>query len=870
VESGVPNAGNLDNVETERATAIRPPRRGEDLIDSAQDQSIIDALNTWDRPATNKRVAEAIDLREEFVNRFPISAWPEMPVESYALGQGNNDVVSYWLEFKSKPVASMSGGSAHKHLIFKRAAEDVWEYPKEYASIEAAWGAVRGGFVEILDLASQGRFDDTDDVKVLTGAQAVRAKLLYLYFPEHLIPVTSKEAIDHFLQSLGETPLPSVVRANRQLLAALRAVPELAGLSTQELGFFIYHWNDPRTSMKVVKIAPGELAKYWDDCRQNSYICVGWEEVGDLSEFESKEAFREVFRQHFPYNGAEATVSRKANELWTLRELQPGDKVIANRGTSQVVAVGTVNDVGYKWRPERNEYQHTVGVDWDTSAARAIPPVKAWATTTVSKVSAALYREILGTAAPAITKTVEPDRIYLKLEEALERRGQAVLYGPPGTGKTYTARRAAVWLLEGGSSNERAAGLLSDEAALLEREKQLSSSRAPSRQVWFVVVNPSNWSWSTLFTNKTENFEFRRLQRNYPNVRAGDLVVGYESTPSKRIVALARITGEYDAQETPYLTLEPITPVKDGLTYEELQADPVLAESEPLRFNCQGTLFALSPVEADHLLTVLGERDPRVKSVAEPSVQRLTRITFHPSYAYEDFIEGFRPKQSAENQLTLVLVDGVFKRVCDAARAHPQTRYVVLIDEINRGNIPKIFGELITLIDKDKRGFTVQLPQSGVNFAVPPNVLIIATMNTADRSVQLLDIALRRRFTFLELLPESDQLEGITAGGLALDTFLDELNQQIRRRFGREKQIGHAMFFHGSSIVDTPESFASMFHYELLPLLQEYLYEDYTELRNLLGDVIDVGTQRIAADVEDDPDALCAKLAVKFDASASA
>ncbi len=154
------------------------------MIDSAQHQSIIDALNTWDRPATDKRVAEAIGLREEFVNRFPISAWPEMPVENYALGQGDNDVVSYWLEFKSKPVASMSGGSAHKHLIFKRAAEDVWQYPKEYASIEAAWGAVRGGFVEILDLASQGRFDDTDDVKVLTGAQAVRAKLLYLYFPD--------------------------------------------------------------------------------------------------------------------------------------------------------------------------------------------------------------------------------------------------------------------------------------------------------------------------------------------------------------------------------------------------------------------------------------------------------------------------------------------------------------------------------------------------------------------------------------------------------------------------------------------------------------------------------------------------------------
>jgi 5-methylcytosine-specific restriction protein B len=840
------------------------------LIDDAQHQSIVNALNTWDRQATLNRVAEATALREAFVARFPTSAWPTMPVEEYALGQGNNDAVSYWLEFKTKRVASMSGGSSHKHLIFKRSAQGVWQYPKEYTSAEEAWSAVRAGFVEVLSLASSGQFDETDDVKVLNGAQAARVKLLNLYHPEELIPVTSKASIDHFLHALGQTPLPTVARANRQLLMALREMPELAGLSAQELGYFVFHWNDPRTSMKVVKIAPGELAKYWDDCRNNSYICVGWDDVGDLAEFENKEAFREEFRQHFPYNGAESVVSRKANELWTLRELQPGDKVVANRGTSEVVAIGTVNDVGYRWMPERPEYRHTVGVDWDTTAARAIPPVKAWATTTVSKLSAALYKNISGASAPAMTKTFEPDRIYLMLEEALARRGQAVLYGPPGTGKTYTARRAAVWLLDGGSSNEVAAALLSDEAALAERERELSSSRSPSRNVWFVVANPSQWSWSNLFADGSVDYKFGRLQRNYPNVRAGDLVIGYESTPSKRVVALARITGEYDAEEAPYITLEPVTPINKGLTYDELQEDPLLADSEPLKFRCQGTLFALSPVEADHLLAVLGERDPGVASAAAPSVQRLTSVTFHPSYAYEDFIEGFRPKQSGEGGMALTLRDGVFKRVCDAARANQQSRYVVLIDEINRGNIPKIFGELITLIEKDKRGFTVQLPQSGVNFAVPPNLLIIGTMNTADRSVQLLDTALRRRFTFLELLPESDRLEGVTAGGLALDTFLDELNQRIRQRFGREKQIGHAMFFNGSDIVDTPESFASMFHYELLPLLQEYLYDDYTELRHLLGDVIDVDSQRLAADVLDDPDALCAKLAEQFGASASA
>jgi 5-methylcytosine-specific restriction protein B len=193
----------------------------------------------------------------------------------------------------------------------------------------------------------------------------------------------------------------------------------------------------------------------------------------------------------------------------------------------------------------------------------------------------------------------------------------------------------------------------------------------------------------------------------------------------------------------------------------------------------------------------------------------------------------------------------------------------VLIDEINRGNIPKIFGELITLIERNKRGLTVRLPQSGDEFAVPPNVLLIGTMNTADRSIQLLDTALRRRFSFLEMLPDSSVLTGATAGALALDLFLDNLNGRVRQQVGREKQVGQAMFFtSGGQIVDTAEGFAAMFRYELLPLLQEYLYEDYKELAGLLGPIIDVEAERLSA-IADDPEALCEELANQFNASAS-
>ncbi len=705
------------------------------MIDATTRQNISEALASWDRKTAAKRVADANALREEFVNLFPLDAWQTLPLTDYALGQENQNNVSRWVEFKTKSVASMSGGSALKHLIFRR-SDGVWRYPKEYSTPDEAWQSIRAGFVEMLNLAARGQFDETDDVPVLTGASAVRVKMLYLYFPDDLVAVTSKSPIDHFLRLLGHSDIaPTAVRANRQLLTALREIPELDDLSTQELGYFIYHWADPRTSARIVKIAPGPQAVYWDDCLANDYICVGWDDVGDLMQFEDKAAYVEAFREHYPYNGVQGQITRKSNELWTMRELQPGDQVIANRGISEVLAIGTVNDEGYKWRADRDEYKHAVGVDWDTSARRTIAPVGAWGTTTVSKVSGTLYRQLLGTAPPP--KTTEPERIYRDVESALLRRGQAVLYGPPGTGKTFTARRAAVWVLDGGSSNPKASEIFSDENTFAERENALSSIAA------------------------------------------------------------------------------------------------------------SGT-------------------------INDAPIPRLTRITFHPSYAYEDFIEGFRPRHSDNDTLDLVLTDGAFKRVCDAARLDPNNTYVVLIDEINRGNIPKIFGELITLIEKDKRGLTAHLPQSSTDFSVPPNVFILGTMNTADRSIHLLDTALRRRFTFLELLPNKDLLEGKTAGPLALDVFLDGLNERVRKEFGREKQIGHALFFSGGEIIETPGDFAAMFRFELLPLLQEYLYDDYQKLAQLLGKVIDVSTERIADDIVDDPDALCAELANAFGASASA
>ena len=145
---------------------------------------------------------------------------------------------------------------------------------------------------------------------------------------------------------------------------------------------------------------------------------------------------------------------------------------------------------------------------------------------------------------------------------------------------------------------------------------------------------------------------------------------------------------------------------------------------------------------------------------------------------------------------------------------------------------------------------------------VPPNLYLIGTMNTADRSIHVLDAALRRRFAFLELLPEPSVLEGSAIGSVPLDEILTGLNGLIRERVGREKQLGHSVLMDGDQPIASSTTFALAFKHELLPLLQEYVYGDYADLASILGDeIIDTDRQVPRPEVVDDPERLVAALA---------
>ena len=216
---------------------------------------------------------------------------------------------------------------------------------------------------------------------------------------------------------------------------------------------------------------------------------------------------------------------------------------------------------------------------------------------------------------------------------------------------------------------------------------------------------------------------------------------------------------------------------------------------------------------------------------------QIAMVTFHQNFVYEDFIEGIRPVLDDEGsgQIRYELRDGIFKQIAEAAKEKKDKRFVLIIDEINRGNIAKIFGELITLIEDSRRlgaddETKVTLPYSKDSFGVPNNLYLIGTMNTANRSIQLLDTALRRRFDFVEMMPKpeliSDNVEGVNCKRM-----LEEMNKRITTLLDREHQIGHTYLLG----VVTMKKLSHAFQNKIFPLLQEYFFDDWAKIRAVLG-----------------------------------
>lgn len=448
-----------------------------------------------------------------------------------------------------------------------------------------------------------------------------------------------------------------------------------------------------------------------------------------------------------------------------------------------------------------------------------------------------VYLKVIGGKVPTPEPTKSNDKEVEHLRVIAQKTRNIILYGPPGTGKTWAANQIANAFL------------------IQQHSEEQPKTTLPGRNYWWITANEKVWSWDTLFKRGREFFGVRRVAKNFAAAKQGDLVFCYNASPYREVIALARVEAGLheeieDGEKVAGITIIPIAKLEVPVPWQELQSNPVVQESEPVSNRAQGTLFALSSLEAAELTRLIqdtGNKIPQefsntenaahLLSIEQVRDQYITFITFHQSFAYEEFVEGLKPLEPEEDAAIIQyrVVPGVFKKICERAVRDLENNYLLIIDEINRANISKVFGELITLIEDDKRlgqpnELKVRLPYSQHEFGVPPNLILLGTMNTADRSIALLDIALRRRFAFVEMMPHPELLSENLVG-VNLRALLTRVNQRITTLLDRDHQLGH------SYLLELKDADALRFawYHRVVPLLQEYFYNDDARLREVLG-----------------------------------
>lgn len=409
---------------------------------------------------------------------------------------------------------------------------------------------------------------------------------------------------------------------------------------------------------------------------------------------------------------------------------------------------------------------------------------------------------------------------------------------------------------------------------------------------WWLNANPKIWSFSDIAVGETqaytlynENGNKRRIFQNFLDAKVGDVVIGYESNPVRQIVAIGRVSAEQDGEK---LFFEKVETLSSPIDYAVLKECPELENMEYFR-NPQGSLFKLTRSEYEFILDMIREENPIVTAsssdtytkddflnevymteeryetlvnvlrnkkniilqgapgvgktfaarrlawsmMGEKDDSRIEFVQFHQNYSYEDFMMGYKPVEDG-----FELKYGIFYRFCQKAANQPDKEFFFIIDEINRGNMSKIFGELLMLIEKDYRGTKMTLAYNGLPFSVPKNLYIIGMMNTADRSLAMIDYALRRRFSFFEIEPGFDSQGFISyQNGLNSETLdeliskVKELNRKIAadKSLGRGFCIGHS-YFCGRDVC-TDEWLHSVVDYDILPMLSEYWFDDENEFQ---------------------------------------
>ena len=437
-----------------------------------------------------------------------------------------------------------------------------------------------------------------------------------------------------------------------------------------------------------------------------------------------------------------------------------------------------------------------------------------------------------------------------------------------------------------------------DDAELSENTESVPAVNLPeaSQNYWWLVANPKIWSAQELavggivdYTLYSKSGKKRNVFQNFLDARKGDFVVFYESSPTLQIVGLAVVERESDGQTIVFKKTEGL---ESGIALSEIKAVDELRNMQFLK-NPQGSFYSLTADEYDYIEDLIREKNPVMPAKAvmkytrenflaevflsedrydnlrallldkqniilqgspgvgktfsakrlaysileEKDDSKVQLVQFHQNYTYEDFVIGYKPNEDGG----FYLRPGVFYNFCKRAQQHPDDKYFFIIDEINRGNLSKILGELMMLIEKDYRGETLVLPYNQEEFSVPKNLYIIGMMNTADRSLAMMDYALRRRFSFFEMKP-GFSTDGFNAyqRSLANEDFdklvsaIIDLNQVIENddSLGSGFCIGHSYLCNKDKTDVNSDWLKRVVKFDIAPMLREYWFDNDTKFNN--------------------------------------
>ena len=550
--------------------------------------------------------------------------------------------------------------------------------------------------------------------------------------------------------------------------------------------------------------AAGAKSCHWNEFYNQGIMAVGWNKLGNLKKYSSKEEIAKELQKDRSDNSYPMNDSKTNWEF--ANEMNIGDIVYVKKGLEPILLGRGVVASDYIYDDIRNKYKSIRKVNWTHNGIYNVDfnelDIKQWNQKTLTDISENKYKDFCKKIEKIFNNNAKEDK------NMNSQPLNQILYGPPGTGKTYSIQKYIQNLLrENPGLNTN-----SEEQKLNDIVKDLSwyttiaiSMYLNGKQNKYKVSDLMNQKIIKAFALTRENKNLRAALWAQMQIHTSEncKTVNYTNRQAPFIF-------EKNENSEWYLT-------EDGIKYvEENLADQIAQYKAPSNTRKIEDFYKF--------------------------------ITFHQSYSYEEFVEGIKPKIDVNDDSSTISYEynrGIFKEICQQANSDPDNKYLLIIDEINRGNISKIFGELITLIETNKRvcpnkernfentkvdkeQLLVTLPYTKSKFGVPSNLYILGTMNTSDRSIASIDIALRRRFKFVEMMPRPELVADF---GCSFQSIFEKLNTKIKILLDRDHQIGHSYFINTKYANADISILKEIWFSEIIPLLNEYFYCDWEKLK---------------------------------------